>query len=120
LFFRARLRNTKAFTFIFKIMVLCFLILMRSLKPGAEQVIEHLASQGVPLALASSSRRKNAKLKERAWLHLHLLKNSLASKTVRGVGPVDSGSAAMKTRKAALCTLCKNVSFFYFSISSCC
>lgn len=34
-----------------------------SLKPGAEQVIEHLASQGVPLALASSSRRKNAKLK---------------------------------------------------------
>ena len=39
-----------------------------SLKPGAEQVIEHLASQGVPLALASSSRRKNAKLKaEDPW-----------------------------------------------------
>ena len=31
-------------------------------------MIEHLASQGVPLALASSSRRKNAKLKaEDPW-----------------------------------------------------
>ncbi len=73
---------------------------MCSLKPGAEQVIEHLASQGVPLALASSSRRKNAKLKERAWLHLHFLKKSLASHAtvpLSGVGTVDSGSALMKT-----------------------
>jgi len=33
------------------------------LKPGAEKLISHLAQTGVPLALASSSRRKNATLK---------------------------------------------------------
>ncbi len=68
---------------------------MCSLKPGAEQVIEHLASQGVPLALASSSRRKNAKLKERAWLHLHFFENSHDSN--RWSRSVDSGSVLMKT-----------------------
>ena len=39
-----------------------FLNILR-LKPGAERLITHLSKNKVPLALASSSRRKNAKIK---------------------------------------------------------
>jgi len=37
------------------------------LKPGAEKLITHLSKNKVPLALASSSRRKNAKIKMRSY-----------------------------------------------------
>lgn len=40
------------------------------LKPGAEKLIRHLASSNIPVALASSSRRKNGKLKMAGYKNL--------------------------------------------------
>jgi pseudouridine-5'-monophosphatase len=40
------------------------------LKPGAEKLITHLLRSGVPVALATSSRKKNAKLKMAGYRYL--------------------------------------------------